>query len=339
MVQSKEDPPVPRPPTAEPVDLSKVCLATVEEFLGCVHGCRNAATVLGTSWAVIPNRGEIPAAVFQCGLLILSSWHERYEAVLEGRRGPTVPRWHSTILQSELAQEQWKIVRIMELFDQGAFPGLAVCDPEFRTMLGREGIVFFPDQLAWSEYHGVTPTKLGGVNVSLFGERHWRKNILVQAVAFDRARRAAGAADWTLHLNGQTTHREGYGEWLEAARIPFVDHCRMERSRYLALVAAMDVGLCATLSESYCYVAADHVAQGVPIVASPTIACLDDGVPRARPESVDDVAGALSRALADRSSLAVRQRQALEAQAQANVEIGRAAILELLERAQLSLVP
>ena len=319
--------------------MSDVCFATVEEFAGCIIGCRNAAAVLGGSWATIPRRGELPDVVVQADLVILSSWDERYDAVLAERRGPTVVRWHSTVLQTELAQEQWQVVRIVELLDRGVITAIAVCDPEYAPVLGRPGIVCLPDVLDQREYRDVSPLRLGGINVSLFGAGHWRKNLLVQAAAFDRVRRRAEPSNWTLHLNGQSLGDGGYGEWLQAAKIPFVDHGRLERPAYLSLLAAMDAGLCATLSESYCYVAADHVALGVPVVASPTIACLGAGLPRARPEDVDDVADALACTLADGAVLAARQRLSLDERARANAETARAAVSLLLARARSPLPP
>ena len=39
----------------------------------------------------------------------------------------------------------------------------------------------------------------------------------------------------------------------------------------------MDAGLAATLSESYGYVAAEHVLLGVPVVTGPGVACLPRG--------------------------------------------------------------
>jgi glycosyltransferase involved in cell wall biosynthesis len=311
-----------------------VCFATYEGFDGCVQSCRNAAAVLGGTWALIPPDGEPPAAALDAELLVLSSWHERYEPILAQRDRPVVPRWHSTVLQSELCHEPWKMARILDLLDQGAVPGVAVSDPELRSALGRDGVVFVPEVLAESDYQGVAPARLRGVHVSLFGAAHGRKNILVQSAAFDRARRAAGAPGWTLHLNGQAFEDRGYERWLEVARIPYVDHGWLDRAAYLSLVAAMDAGLCATLSESYCYVAADHVALGVPIVASPTIACLGDGPVRVRPDRVEDVADALSAALSSRSEIVAEQRRSLVAQARTNAGIARSALSAIEARAR-----
>lgn len=312
-----------------------VCYATYEGFDGCVHSCRNAAAVLQGTWALIPHDGEMPAAALDAEVLVLSSWHERYEPILAQRDRPVVLRWHSTVLQSELGHEQVKIARIVDLLDRGVVCAVAVSDPEFPKVLGRDAVVFVPEVLAESDYQGVAPARLRGVHISLFGATHCgRKNILVQSASFDRARRAAGTPGWTLHLNGQTFDDRGYEQWLEAARIPYVDHGWLDRTEYLSLVAAMDAGLCATLSESYCYVAADHVALGVPIVASPTIACLGSGIARARPDRIDEIAAALAAVLSNHSELAAEQRRSLIAQAETNAGIARSALSAIEARAR-----
>jgi hypothetical protein len=313
-----------------------VCFASSQLFSGCVSSCRNAASVLDASWIAIPSDGPIPDAVFEARLLVLSSWDSSYEAIFAERRGPIVLRWHSTILQSDLSGEAGKLARVVALLDQGVVSSLAVNDPAFEGVLRRAGVVVLPDVLADVEYHGVVPARLIGTNISLFGAGNWRKNILVQTAAFDRARRESESTDWTLHLNGQTCRGNPYAEWLKSARIPYVDHGWCDRSSYLSLVAGMDVGLCATLSESYCYVSADHVALGIPVVASPAIACLGDVQERVVPEDVGAVAHALMRTLEDRAGIARRQRQGLSEQARLNARRARAALHEIMTRAGLS---
>lgn len=314
----------------------EVCFASAEQFGGCVSSCRNAASVLDASWIAIPSDEPIPAVVFESRLLILSSWDSRYETILAERRGPTVLRWHSTILQSDLSDEAGKLAHVVALLDQGVVSSLAVNDPAFDDVLRRVGVVVLPDVLTENEYQGVVPARLIGTNISLFGAAHWRKNILVQSAAYDCARKESGATDWTLHLNGQTLMGSSYAEWLKSARIPYVDHGWCDRSSYLSLVAGMDVGLCATLSESYCYVSADHVALGVPVVASPAIACLGDFQERVVPDDVGAVASALLKTLEDRDGIARRQRRGLNEQARLNAQRARSALHEIMTRAGLS---
>jgi glycosyltransferase involved in cell wall biosynthesis len=305
----------------------------MEAFAGCVAACRNAAAVLGGTWTVVGRDDPTPRPALEADVLVLSSWDRRYDALLAERRGPTVARWHSTMLQTELCREAPKLARILGLLAEGRLAGLAVSDPDLVGALGRDGVVFLPEVLDDGEYRGVAPCPLLGVNVSLFGAPHWRKNLLLQTAAFARARTDHGARRWTLHLNGQAIQDEAYALWLEATRIPYVDHGWLERPRYLALVAGMEAGLCATLSEGYGYVAADHVALGVPIVASPGIACLGEHGVRARPDSVDEVARALAQAVADGDAVTATQRAGLQAQARSNAGVARSAMRRLEGRA------
>jgi hypothetical protein len=229
-----------------------------------------------------------------------------------------------------LGGEQAKVARVLDLLDRGIVQVLAVSDREFVSTFGRQAVVFVPEVLADGEYEGIVPARLRGVHVSLFGAAHARKNLLVQSAAFDHARRAAGSPAWTLHLNGQTYDDPRYDEWLTAARIPYVDHGWMDRPQYLSLVAAMNAGLCATLAEGYYYVAADHVALGVPVVTSPAVPCLGADVARVRPDRVEEVAGALLDAISRRAEVAEAQMHSLMAQARVNQEVARAALSRIM---------
>jgi glycosyltransferase involved in cell wall biosynthesis len=313
--------------------VTRVCFASHEGFAGCVTSCRSAAAVLGELWATVAPGKLLSQRILASELLVLSSWDKAYEGVLRARRGPTVLRWHSPLLQAELGREAWKVARIVELVDAREVRAIAVNDPAFRAVLRRPGVVHLPDVLDPGEYEGVSASPMAGVNVSLFGAGHWRKNLFVQSAAFDLARRRRTAENWTLHLNGQTAADRSYRVWLEATGIPHADHGYLDRAAYLSLVASMDAGLSAALSESYCYVAADHAALGVPVVTSTEVPCLDGGeLVAARPGDVEDVSACLLRAL-DVPALAERQRASLLEHAASNARAARAALDELLDPA------
>jgi glycosyltransferase involved in cell wall biosynthesis len=177
-------------------------------------------------------------------------------------------------------------------------------------------------------YTRVEPAPLAGTNVSLFGEAHGRKNLLVQAAAFERVR--AGAPGWTLHLNGQTVRREWYGRWLRLARIPFADHGFLPHDEYVALVAAMDAGLAASLSESFGILPLEHILLGVPAVTSAAVVSVDDhAFAAADPSDVGSVAAALGRALSDRAALEA-VRAAVVRQVGERVELARSALASLV---------
>jgi hypothetical protein len=308
-----------------------VCFASLDRFHGCIASCRSAAENLGGTWAVIPSEGPTPRAALEADVLVLSSWCLRYEPLLAEYTGAIVPRWHSPLLQTELCGEGPPLARVVELLDEGCVPALAADDPAMAAVLDRPAVVHLPD-LPPRMTTIVQPAQLQGVNVSLFGAAHGRKSLLSQSAAFALSGRRSGFAGWTLHLNGQTTRDANYAEWLALARIPHVDHGWLDRAAYLSLVAAMDVGLCATLSESYGYAAADHIEQGVPVVASPTVACLGAYAPRVAPENVTAIAAALSDCVANRASVTRAQRVAFEDQARTNLMVARRALHDILAR-------
>lgn len=307
--------------------MSEVCFASWHGFAGCLASARHAAGELGGTWLALGEE-EAPAEALECGLLVLSSWAPSYVSLLSARPGPTVGRWHSSLLQTELSREGWKLSTLVELLEEGRLAALAMDDPEVVAALARPNVVHLPNVFDRTELLDVSAANLPGLNVALPGEAHGRKNLLVQTAAFDRARRGR---EWALHLFGQTLRRPGYARWLELAGVPHVEHGFLPRQEYLALAAAMDVTLCASLSESYGYAAAEAVELGVPVVATRAVRSFDAGpLTVGDPSSVAEVAGAIQLALED-ASVAEAQRDSLHRRAAANSAIARAALTELAE--------
>lgn len=264
-------------------------------------------------------------------LLVLSAWHEEYESLLDAYDGPVAARWHSPLLQTELSREGWKLTRILELLADRRLVALAVCDRGVAAALDHPRLVFLPDVLDWNEFEHVEPAQLDGINVSLFGAAHGRKNLLAQTAAFAIVSRTASTGEpWTLHLAGQTKRARGYRRWMELAGVPYIDHGTLPRHEYLALAAAMDTALAATLSESFGYVAAESLALGVPTVVSGAVACADGGELEVRdPGDVEDLARALRSAIAE-PQLAAVGRRSLDERVGTNVRQATAGLNELL---------
>ena len=239
--------------------------ASYEGFAGCVASARHAAAVLSGEAQALPREGVARLD----GPVVLSSWHPTYERLLESGTA-IIPRWHSPLLQTELSDEGWRLARQIELLDSGRVPALVVNHAALVTALGRDRVVVLPDVLDENQVRAAQGDDGPGVAVSLFGEPRGRKNLMAQSAAFA----LAAGDDWTLHLAGQTRRRAGYGRWLDLLGIEWVDHGFMPRADYLDTVASMDAGLAATLSESYGYVAAEHVLLGVPVVTAPGVTCL-----------------------------------------------------------------
>jgi hypothetical protein len=287
-----------------------IAFASFDGYAGCLTSARHAAAVLGgEAHALAP--GATPPT---CDLLVLSSWHASYEPLLDA---PVriVGRWHSPLLQGELGAEADQLGRLLELRASGRLQALAFNDPEAARMF--DG-VHLPDVLADAPV--VEPRQLDGVNVTLLGEPYPRKNIVVQVAAFARA----AEPGWTLHLAGRA---DRYRRWLELMDVPFTDHGRLPHADVLGLIAACDVGLAATLSESFGYVAAEHLQLGVPVVTSVAVPCADTGeLQVADPGSVEAVAAALRRAIGADITAA---QASLRERAEANARIARTALAEL----------
>jgi hypothetical protein len=69
----------------------------------------------------------------------------------------------------------------------------------------------------------------------------------------------------------------------------------MQRDEFLALLKTMNVSLAVSLSETFCIVAADSVANGVPLVASWAIPWVTNGL--ARPTKITDIVDAIGTVL------------------------------------------
>jgi len=286
-----------------------IAFASFEGFAGCVASARHAAAVLGgTAHALRP--GE-PAPA--CSLLVLSGWHESYEPLLDAAP-PIVTRWHSPLLQTELSDDGWKVERLLELRAAGRIAALA-CDDEGAARA--LDALYLPNVLA--EPPAVAPASLDGINISLLGEPRPRKNVLAQAAAFARV----AGPDWTLRV----TRYDRYRPWLQRLGVRFVDHGRLAHDEVLALIAGCDAGLAATVSESYGYLAAEHLQLGVPVVTSPAVRCADTGdLLVADPGDVAALADALRRAIGADVTAA---QHSLRERAAVNAGLARAALASL----------
>lgn len=305
--------------------MATVVFASWRGFPGCVASCRHAAAALG-GVAVELEEAEAPPAALEADLLVLSAWTPGYERLLDQRSGPTVGRSHSSLLQTELSREGWKVAKLLELLSESRLTGVAFDDADAAAALARPGVVHLPNVFDPCELAGVKPTELDGVNVALPGQPDARKNVLVQTAAFARARKI----DWKLHLFGQTLRRPGYARWLELAGVSFVDHGFLPRDQYLGLAAGMDAALCASVAESFGYAAAEFVELGVPTVVSPVVKSIEGGQLTVRDAGdVGNVAAALERGVSERG-LVEEQQASLRDRARANRSLAGAALARLL---------
>jgi glycosyltransferase involved in cell wall biosynthesis len=148
------------------------------------------------------------------------------------------------------------------------------------------------------------------LNVGCFGAIRPLKNQLIQAVAAVQLTQTYKKKNLWFHVNATRLEQMG-GNVLRNMEALFnrsgarlVKHPWMNRNEFLAQLKGMDVAMCVSLSETFCVVAADAVASGVPLVCSAEVSWAREGV--ANPFSVNSIVDALNHTL-DHSEENVRR--------------------------------
>lgn len=148
------------------------------------------------------------------------------------------------------------------------------------------------------------------VNVGCFGAIRPLKNHLAQALAAIQFARKADK-QLVFHINGNRVEQRG-DTVLKNLRAAFdgtanrlVEHPWTPHAKFIGLVKKMDVGMQVSFSESFNIVAADFVANDVPIVVSKDVSWMPSAFV-ADPNSVGDIAKKLKRIYGDGCSAAKR---------------------------------
>src|ERR1035437_227394 len=136
------------------------------------------------------------------------------------------------------------------------------------------------------------------LHVGCFGAIRPLKNQLMQAMS---AIRYADLEHKHLKFHMNTTRVEGGEEVLKNIRGLFydsphylVEHEWLHHSRFQHLLSHMDFAMCVSLSETFCIVAADAVALGIPLVCSPEVPW-SSKMSQADSTSMDSILDALYR--------------------------------------------
>jgi len=117
----------------------------------------------------------------------------------------------------------------------------------------------------------------GVIKIGLFCTPGPRKNLANQILA------AAQIPNAELHVNG-LSQRPEFSTLMKHLDLKVVDHGWMPKEKYIQTIANMDVGIQVTFAETFNYVVADFMAQGVPIVTSYMVPIV------ARDETLHDMA-------------------------------------------------
>jgi hypothetical protein len=118
------------------------------------------------------------------------------------------------------------------------------------------------------------------VNVACMGAIRTLKDTLIQAIA---AMRFADTKRYILNFNINRClwETEGWPIYLNIVNLfkdtkhTLVQHDWMTHEQFIIFLSGIDISMQVSFSETFCIVAADSVASGVPTVGSPTIRWLD----------------------------------------------------------------
>jgi hypothetical protein len=168
---------------------------------------------------------------------------------------------------------------------------------DFTRVSWSEKLLFLPN---YFQENPCTSNKKSSeeLHIGCFGAIRPLKNQLMQAMA---AVRYADLEHKHLNFHMNTTRVEGGEEVLKNIRSLFansphrlVDHEWLHHHRFQYLLSRMDLAMCVSLSETFCIVAADAVALGVPLVCSPEVHW-SSRMSQADPTSMDSILDAMYR--------------------------------------------
>jgi len=151
---------------------------------------------------------------------------------------------------------------------------------------------YYPQEYKTKIYH----PELEYINVSCFGAVRPLKNHLVQAFAALEFARSINKKlrfhvnTGRIEMRGESARNNlrGLFEQLSHTGHQLINHEWAPREEFIKLCAKMDIGLQSSITETFNIVLADHVSQGVPIVACNEIPWADKSC-HAIPVNSDDI--------------------------------------------------
>jgi hypothetical protein len=146
---------------------------------------------------------------------------------------------------------------------------------QYSAEVARQSCIFLPNYYPVAEPAQPSPhiDLPNHVHIGCFGAIRPMKNQLIQAIA---AIRYADMYGKTLHFHLNNGRQEQGGnsalrnirDLFNNTRHELIEHGWMKHAEFLKVVRQMDVVLQVSLTESFCIVAADAVANSVPLVTS-----------------------------------------------------------------------
>jgi hypothetical protein len=198
---------------------------------------------------------------------IFGAWSPSYAIALRRVKGKKIIHWASPLLQTELAGVESEYLNtILNLLNKNIIHGLWVIDKNNYEVLKREGVFYTPAPFSverLKEYRMKDKDKEG---VNLFTIFHPRKNVLTQLAGATLAQEENA---FMLFTNGMPSM---YQQFANSIGLNFYDWGFLPQTDYFSWLASSRLLLQTTLSESFCYVAAESLGLGVPVLMSPVVA-------------------------------------------------------------------
>jgi hypothetical protein len=273
-------------PDADAKPILSLCLAA---FAGADRAAVNLSLTTGLSRHVTlaspnPRSPEVDFTIAHLrehrpALVIFNGWSAVYSRILAGLRRQPIEfavQWHSGPGQTDLSGEWPALSQIIGerriahlLFASQAL--LATLAPRLAKAC------HLPNTLAGAEW---SRRRTGYAAPRALGQRLPQITLFAQPAEFARKNvtgclLAIGALPnrYRLHLNGLSRDPR-YRTLLDLLRIRYRDWGWMEPKRYESVVSAASIGLQVSFAETYGYVAAEHLARGIPVVGSPAVSVL-----------------------------------------------------------------
>jgi hypothetical protein len=137
-------------------------------------------------------------------------------------------------------------------------------------------VLYLPNYYKIHEHFTKKKPKSNTINVGCFGALRPLKNQLIQAIAAVHFAQKHGKS-LRFHINVARIEDNGNNVLknirslfnnLDPTKFKLIEHGWLDHKDFLKLVETMDIGLQASFTETFNIVAADFVAQGIPIVVS-----------------------------------------------------------------------
>ena len=177
----------------------------------------------------------------------------------------------------------------------------------------------FPCPVALKEVKKASSKSNDKVKIGLFCTPGPRKNLANQLLA------ASQIPNAELHVNG-LSQRPEFSTLMKHLELKVIDHGWMAKEKYLQTIADMDIGLQVTFAETFNYVVADFMNQGIPIITSYMVPIIsrdltlhDLAVKKA--DSPDEITSKILSALKNREHYGILCKQSIIKLAERNNRI------------------